>query len=102
MFELMINQQVLPIDEKFGAPRNATFTHFVAQYGTQQMLQVCLERGPDLTLRDEFGYTVMHYACMGGNKACFELLAEQNLDDLDAVSEAGVTCLMAAVKSRDE
>ena len=65
------------------------------------MLQVCLDRGPDLTLRDEFGYTVMHYACMGGNKACFELLAERG-EDFDAVSEAGVTCLMAAVKSRDE
>ena len=66
------------------------------------MLQLVLDKGPDLALTDEFGYTVMHYACMGGNKACFELLAERGMDHLDTASEAGVTCLMAAVKSRDE
>ena len=62
-----------------------------------------LARSPNLEIRDGFGYTVLHYACMGGNKACFDLLAARSDDlglDIDAVSEGGVTCLMAAIKSR--
>ena len=58
---------------------------------------------PDLDIRDSFGYTVMHYACMGGNKANFDLLAERADDlglDVDATSHGGVTCLMVAIQSR--
>ena len=58
---------------------------------------------PNLEITDAFGYTVMHYACLGGNKACFDLLAEKAEElglDVDATSEGGVTCLMAAIRSR--
>ena len=58
---------------------------------------------PNLEVKDEFGYTVMHYACMGGNKANFDLLAELPEElglEVDAVSNGGVTCLMSAIKSR--
>ena len=60
---------------------------------------------PNLEITDAFGYTVMHYACLGGNKACFDLLAEKAEElglDVDATSEGGVTCLMAAIKSRNK
>ena len=67
------------------------------------MLSRVLEMNPNLEIRDGFGYTVMHYACIAGNKACFDMLAERaeelNLD-VDAVTYGGVTCLMAAIKSR--
>ena len=67
------------------------------------MLNNVLAMGPNLEIRDGFGYTAMHYACMGGNKPCFDILAERaeelNLD-VDSVTYGGVTCLMAAIKSR--
>ena len=58
---------------------------------------------PNLAITDDFGYTVMHYACLGGNKACFDLLAEKAEElglDVDATSEGGDTCLMAAIRRR--
>ena len=58
-----------------------------------------------MEIRDAYGYTVMHYACMGGNKACFDLLAARADDlglEVDAISDGGVTCLMAAIKSRSQ
>ena len=60
---------------------------------------------PNLAITDDFGYTVMHYACLGSNKACFDLLSERADDlglDVNAASEGGVTCLMAAIKSRNK
>ena len=58
---------------------------------------------PDLSVLDSFGYSAMHYACMGGNKANVDMLVQRadDLDlDVDAVSQSGVTCLMAAIQSR--
>ena len=57
-----------------------------------------------MLIRDSFGYTVMHYACMNANKATFDFLASIAEDkdlDVDAVSDGGVTVLMCAIKSRD-
>ena len=74
--KLVVDQQKVPINTRFDAPRNATITHLIAQQGTQEQLSQVLALQPDLEIRDAYGYTVMHYACMGGNKPCFDLLAE--------------------------
>jgi len=56
-----------------------------------------------MTICDAFGYSAMHYACMGGNKACFIALANRADDfdlEVDSISHSGITCLMSALDSR--
>ena len=92
------------IDTKFACVRGATAVHLVAQYGSANQLDEVLQKNPSLAVKDDFGYTAMHYACLGGNNETFNLLAERAEDlelDTDDFSTSGVTCLMLAIQSRN-
>ena len=103
IIQLVVERQIIGVSTQLVGPRNATIAHILAQHGSPAQLQQILGMNPDLSVVDGFGYTVMHYACMGGNQATFAFLAEkaEDLDlDVDAISHGGKTCLMAAIDSR--
>ena len=60
-----------------------------------------LSFNPDLSVKDNIGRTVLHFACRAGRLDIFQLLIAVDDIDLDCVSNAGVTPLMMAIESGD-
>ena len=101
---MMVERPIAHIDTKFPSVRGATTVHLVAQYGSTNQLDEVLQKNPSLAVKDDFGYTAMHYACIGCNNETFQMLAARAEDlelDYDDFSTSGVTCLMLAIESRD-
>lgn len=51
-----------------------------AAWGETAMLQLLLDGGADLGVRDIAGYTALHYACSGGHAEAARTLLEAGAD----------------------
>lgn len=72
-----------------------------AASGNPEMLQVLLEKGPNLDLTDKFGRSALHYACKAGNLETLKILVEQEEIEVNCVTNGGKTPLMMAVEFGD-
>ena len=66
---------------------------------TADDFQQILGLGPDLNMRDRVGRTALHFACRAGRLEVFNLLFADDIVEIDAVTNCGVTPLMMAIES---
>ncbi|KAL3485039.1 ankyrin repeat-containing domain protein [Aspergillus germanicus] len=62
-----------------------------------QVLQVCLDRGVDITVRDSLGHELLHIAALHGNAVSARLLLDAGAN-INAVAANGATALLLAVE----
>ena len=72
-----------------------------AASGNAEMLQIILDKGPNLDLTDKFGRTALHYACKADNLKTLTILGEQEEIEVNCVTNGGKTPLMMAVEQGD-
>ena len=69
-----------------------------AQEGKLKVFKYLLSKGVDIKAKDEYGWTVLHYAAYGGNKDIVDFLLSKGFD-LNAKDKDGRTPLMIAIES---
>ena len=110
MVNCIINKDVEPCAQIVGRgfPIDApiincgiTILMHVSAVADAESLRKILTLSPDVNARDSIGRTALHFACRAGKEDTFGVLVDEIDEDLDvdAVSAAGVTPLMAAVES---
>ena len=72
--------------------------HVAATCSADNVRQI-LTLNPDVNKQDSIGRTALHFACRAGKIDTFEVLVENDDIDVDSVTKAGMTPLMAAVES---
>ena len=68
---------------------NSTPLHMAAEYGRAACVEYLIERGADVTKRDDCERTPFHACCQGGSKACIELVANTRGCDVTATDSQG-------------
>jgi hypothetical protein len=68
-----------------------------AQFGRTEEIQTCLSKGADVNAKDGNGYTALHWAALGQEKALALLLASGA--DVNARNVDGYTALHLAVRN---
>ncbi|XP_046568045.1 ankyrin repeat domain-containing protein 2-like [Haliotis rubra] len=67
--------------------------------GHREVVELLLSRGADVSLVDEDGNNILHYACMGGDVGTVELILSLDVVDVNARNNDGET---AADRARVE
>jgi hypothetical protein len=76
--EVLCHQQVI-LNHKSKETR-IQLIHLASYFGFQDVLRELIGRGIDVNVKDEFGFTALHWAALGGQVATAEVLIEKNID----------------------
>ncbi|XP_071084678.1 inversin-B-like [Haliotis cracherodii] len=63
----------------------------VARWGHRDVVEILVSEGADVSLVDEYGYNILHWACMGGDVETVKFVLSLNVVDIDARNLAGLT-----------
>ena len=113
IFKAIKQHSVKPIEELFDKgfpvdlaimPNEVNALLYCSAVGDAKCLEAILAAKPKADYVDTSGKNCLHYACKAGNTANFKVLfdaygGDEEINLLDAQSEAGVTPLMLAVQS---
>ncbi len=71
--------------------QGATYVHVAAYSGSSEIMQLLIDKGFPLELKDKRGMTPLHYACRTGTRQIIEMLLKAGVN-VDAKVGAGVEC----------
>ncbi|XP_046342732.2 serine/threonine-protein phosphatase 6 regulatory ankyrin repeat subunit A-like isoform X2 [Haliotis rufescens] len=65
--------------------------------GHKAMFDLLVNKGCDLTVKDEYGDNILYVACEGGNVQIVEYIVSHNIVDINSADDVGRTPVMLAV-----
>ncbi|XP_067683447.1 serine/threonine-protein phosphatase 6 regulatory ankyrin repeat subunit B-like [Haliotis asinina] len=85
-----------------GGHHRKTPVMFAVEHCHEGVFQMLLDKNCDLKTADALGYTVLHWACLGGSANIVKHLLSQENVDMNVKGTDGVTPLMAAGRNGHE
>ncbi|XP_046569715.1 poly [ADP-ribose] polymerase tankyrase-2-like [Haliotis rubra] len=87
--ELILSRDVVHVNCRGDWSRTPVMA--AADRGRRDVVQLLLSRGADVSLVDEDGDSILHYACEGGDVGTVELILSQDVVDVNARNNRGKT-----------
>ncbi|XP_067678535.1 ankyrin repeat domain-containing protein 50-like [Haliotis asinina] len=73
---------------------------WAAGEGHKEVVDLLVSRGANLSIRDGFGLTILHSACLGGDVDLVKNVISQNMLDINGRVHCGRTAVMMAAENR--
>ncbi|XP_071084677.1 inversin-like [Haliotis cracherodii] len=97
----VLSLHVADINSRGGWSRTPVM--WVAWRGHREVVELLVSEGADVSLVDEDGNNILHYACMGGDVETVKYVLSLNVVDIDARNNAGLTAAdVARLKGHKE
>ncbi|XP_067652901.1 ankyrin repeat domain-containing protein 50-like [Haliotis asinina] len=97
--KLILSQDVIDINSRGNGSRTPVMD--AAWKGDRNMVKLLLDRGANVSLVDETGDNVLHFACIGGNLETVKLILSQDVIDINSRGNGSRTPVMDAAWKGD-
>lgn len=84
----------------FKSPNGQYLVHYAAQCKKPEILELLVQKGAKLNVRDGQGFTPLHYAAVVNASECVDLILAHAPEQIEALGEEGETPLFLAARSQ--